>query len=218
LHGDGEFCVRLAVGREEAARIADYGLTLPAGKNASGNLALLDGEVAGQANGACAIFGGERCGIFHEAIYARVALFPRHRKKVGIFRLAVCHREGCLDGATKEIFVGAIGRGTRGAGVCDGANRDGEAMLGDVLMNAVAGKTRQTVPDFLDVDLGFLGSRRPGQTNDSIDNPAKLALGEKFRGAGFVAGSGLRDFGRRFHWFENAVPMRTFLKRAGDAP
>jgi len=193
-------------------------LTLPDSKNAGSNLALLGGEVAGQANRPCAIFGSERCGIFYETIYARVALFSRHGEKARVFRLAMCQREGCLDGATKGILVGAIGRGTCGAAVCDGANRDGEALLGDVLMNAVVGEARQTVRHFIDVDLSFLGSRRPGQTNDSIDDSAKFALGEKFRGAGFVVGSGLREFGRRFHWFENAVPMRTFRKRAGDAP
>jgi hypothetical protein len=91
-------------------------------------------------------------------------------------------------------------------------------MLSDVLMNAVVGKTRQTVRNLVNMDLGFLGSRRPSQTNDSIDNLAKLALGKKFRGRGFVTGRGLPEFGSRFHWFENAVPMRTFLKRAGDAP
>src|SRR6266446_4999600 len=203
---------------ENSARIADYGLTLPGSKNAGSNLALLGGEVAGQANRPCAIFGSERCGIFCETIYARVALFPRHPKKARIFRLAVCQREGGLNGATKGIFLGAIRRGTRGAAVYDGANRDGESLLGDVLMNAVVSEARQTVRDFIDVDLSFLGSRWAGQTNDSIDDSAKFALGEKFRGARFVAGSGLREFGRRLHWFENAVPMRTFLKRAGDAP
>ena len=123
-----------------------------------------------------------------------------------------------MDGATEGIFVGAIGRGKRSAAVYDGANRDGEALLGDILMNAVVGEARQAVRDFVNVDLCFFGSRRPGQTNDSINDSVELALGEKFRGARFVAGSGLREFGRRLHWFENAVPMRTFLKRAGDAP
>src|SRR5216683_4093234 len=198
LHGDGEFRVRVAVGREKAARIADDGMTLPASKNAGSNLALLDGEVAGQANRAGSLVGGESCSIFYEAIYARVALFSRHGKKARIFRLAVCQREGGLDGATKGIFIGAIGRRTRGAAVYDGANRDGEAMLGDVLMNAVVGEARQTVRDFVNVDLCFFGSRWPGQTENGIDDSVELALGEKFRGAGFVLRSGLREFGRQF--------------------
>src|SRR5712692_295903 len=218
LHGDGEFRVRVAVGREKAARIADDGMTLPASKNAGSNLALLDGEVAGQANRAGSLVGGESFSIFYEAIYARVALFSRHGKKARIFRLAVCQREGGLDGATKGIFVGAIGRGARRAAVYDGANRDGKALLGDVLMNAVVGEARQTVRDFVNMDLGFFGSRRLDQTNDSIDDPAKLAFGQKFRGQGFVTGRGLPEFGSGFHWFENAVPMRTFRNRAGEAP
>src|SRR6266850_336105 len=218
LHRDGEFRMRLAVRREKAARIADNGLTLPASKNAGSNLAFLDSEVTGQANCTGPLVGGENCSPFYEAVHARVARFPRQVKKIWIFRLAVSQREGCLDGATKGIFVGAIGRGARRAAIHDSTNRNCEAMLSDVLMNAVVGEARQTVGDLVNMDLGFLGSRRPSQTNDRIDDPAKLALGEKFRGARFVPRSRLRDFGRRLHWFENAVPMRTFLKRAGDAP
>jgi hypothetical protein len=210
--------MRLAVRRQKAARIADYGLILPASENTGGNLALFDGEVAGRTNCAGSLVGGENGTLFYESAHATVALFPRHVKKVRIFRLAVCQREGCLDGATEGILVGAIGRGARRAGIHNTANRNCEAMLSDVLMNAVVGKTRQTVRNLVNMDLGFLGSRRPSQTNDSIDNPAKLALGKKSRGRGFVTGRGLPEFGSRFHWFENAVPMRTFLKRAGDAP
>src|SRR5712664_1317375 len=110
LHSDGEFRVSFAVRRKKAARIADYGLTLPGSKNAGSNLALLGGEVAGQANSAGPLVGGESCSIFCEAIYAMVALFPRHGEKARIFRLAVCQGEGGLNGATKGIFVGAIRR------------------------------------------------------------------------------------------------------------
>src|SRR6266478_9212073 len=103
--------MRLVVGREKAARIADRRLTLAAGENAGSNLALLDGEVAGQANCAGSLVGCESCSIFCEAIHARVALFAGHGKKAGIFRLAVCQREGGLDRAAKRVSVGTIGGG-----------------------------------------------------------------------------------------------------------
>jgi hypothetical protein len=174
---------------EKAARIADNGLTLSAREDTSGNLSLLDSKVACRPNCPRAIFGGEGCGVFYKAIHLTILLLSRHGKKARILWLALRKREGCFNRCAKGVLVNAIGRGARRAAVHNSANGNYKAMLGDVLMNPVVGKTRQTVRNFIDMDFSFLGSRRASQTKDTIDHPVKLALGEKFRGRGSVAGS-----------------------------
>jgi hypothetical protein len=174
---------------EKAAGIADNGLTLSAREDTSGNLSLLDSKVACRPNCPRAIFGGEGCGVFYKAIHLTILLLSRQGKKARILWLALRKRKGCFNRCAKGVLVNAIGRGARRAAVHNSANGNYKAMLGDVLMNPVVGKTRQTVRNFIYMDFSFLGSRRASQTKDTIDHPVKLVLGEKFRGRGSVAGS-----------------------------
>jgi hypothetical protein len=60
-----------------------------AGENSGGDLAVCDGDVAGAADGAGAVFGSKGRGVFCEAIYFAIALFAGERKEMRIFGLAV---------------------------------------------------------------------------------------------------------------------------------
>ena len=174
-----------AIGGEEAAGIADGGLALAAGENAGGDLAFFDGKIAGPADGAGALFGGEGGGLFDEAVDAAIALLPGQGRGRGIFRLAVREGKRSFDGGAKRIFVDAIGGGAGGAAIDNGANGNGEAMLGDVLVDGVVGEARQSVGNFVDVDFGFFGAGGLGEAENGIDDAAQFALGEKFRGRAF---------------------------------
>ena len=119
---------------------------------------MLYGKIASAADGAGAIFGRERSGIFDKAIHFAIALFAGQRKQMRIFGLAVREGQGSIDRGAERIFVDAIRGGTRGAAVDDGANRNIQAALGNVLMDSVVGEARQGFGGFVDVDFGFVGS------------------------------------------------------------
>src|SRR5207302_1828769 len=80
-----------------------------------GNLVFPDGQVAGAANGAGPIFGGEGGGVLDEAVYPAIALLARYRQEVGDFRLAVRKGERSFDRSAKRVFIDAIGGGARGS-------------------------------------------------------------------------------------------------------
>src|SRR4029077_4051345 len=66
LHGDGKFGVRFAVSGEKAARISESGLGLAVRIDSGGDLAFFDGEIAGAADGAGALFSGKSGGVLDE--------------------------------------------------------------------------------------------------------------------------------------------------------
>src|SRR5438309_1324296 len=182
LHGDRKLGVRFAIGGKEAARICQGGLTLAVREDSGGDLTLLDGQVTGAANGTGSIFSGERGRLFDETVYAAIALLARHRQEVGDFRLAVREGERGFDRGAERVFVEAIRRGARGSPVGDGANRNREAVLGDILVDGVVSKTGQRVGNFVDVDFGFFGCRGFRQTKDCVSDAAKFVLSEKLGG------------------------------------
>ena len=120
--------------------------------------------------------------MFDEAVYPAIAQLARYRQEVGDFRLAVREGERGFDRGAERVFVEAIRRGARRSPVGDGANRNREAVLGDVLVDGVVGKTGQRVGNFVDVDFGFFGCREYRQTKDCVSDAAKFALREKLGG------------------------------------
>ena len=221
LHRDRKFGVGLAIAGEEPARIAHRGLRHAAGENSGGDLPLGDREIAGAFHGASAIFRSERGGWCGEAIHFAIFLFAGHREQARIFGLAMRERKRRFDRGAQRILIDAICRRARGAPVDDGANRNGESSLGDVLMNCVVREAGQRVVDFIDVDFGLVGFAGFREAQNIIDDGAQFALGEQAGGAGRCYGgfsSALDDFARGAHDFANAVPMRTLRNRDGDAP
>src|SRR6266566_1119608 len=180
LHGDGKFRVRFAMSGKEAARIRQGGLALAVREDSGGNLAFLDGQIAGAANGAGPIFGREGSGLFDEAVYVAIALLAGHWQETRVLRQTVREGERSFDGGAERVFVDSIRGGARGAAVGDRANRNRQAVLGDVLVNGIVGETRQRVGNFVDVDFGFFGCRGFRQTENCVGDAAKFALGEKF--------------------------------------
>ncbi len=218
LHGNGKFRMRVSVGGEEAAGISESELGLAVRIDAGGDLAFFDGEVAGAADGAGPLFGGKSGGVFGETIHGAIALLCGHGEEARIFGLTVGEGERSFDGGAEGIFVDAIGGGTGGAAVGDSSNGNCETVLGDVLVDGVVGEAGESVGDFVNVDFGFFGSGGFCETKNGDDDFAEFALVEKIRGRGARGLGRLLRFGGRFHWLENAVPMRTFRKREGDAP
>ena len=53
------------------------------------------------------------------------------------------------------MLIQAIGGNARGAAIDDGANGNGEAVFGHILMNGVVGEAGQRVDHFVDFDFGF---------------------------------------------------------------
>src|SRR6267154_25774 len=158
LDGDGKFGARFAIGGKEATGISECGLALAIRVDSGGNLAILDGQIAGAADRAGAVFRGESSGRFDDTAYAAIALFREHGKETRILRLAVREGERGFDSGTKGVFVNAIGGSARGAAIGDGANGNRQAMLGDVLVNGVVGETGQGVRNFVNVNFRFFGS------------------------------------------------------------
>ena len=89
LNGDGKFGVRFAIGREEATRISQSGLVLAVRIDSRGNLAILDGQIAGAADRAGAIFSGESSGRFDEMVRRATAPLGGHRQEARVLGLAV---------------------------------------------------------------------------------------------------------------------------------
>src|SRR6266478_4423871 len=158
LNGDGKFGARFAIGGKEAAGISESGLALAVRVDSGGNLAILDGQIAGAADRAGAVFRGESSSRLDETAYAAIALFCGHWQETRILRLAVGEGERSFDRGAKRVFVNAIGGGARGAAVGDGSNGDSQTVLGDVLVNGVVGETGQGVRDFVNVHFRFFGS------------------------------------------------------------
>ncbi len=136
LHGDGKFRVSVAVAGEQTARIADRGLILAGGENSGGNLAVFYGEIAGTADGLRAVVGSDRGRLVDEAMHAAIFLRAGHGQERGIFGLAGGERKSAFDGGAQRIFIDAIGRRASGAAFEHGANRNREAVFGNILMNA----------------------------------------------------------------------------------
>ena len=184
LSRDGKLRVRFTIGRKKASRISHYGLALAIRIDSGGNLAFLNGQIAGMPDGPGSFFSGEGGGLFDETVHGAITLFSWHRQKARILRLAVCKRERNFDRGAKRVFMNAIGCGARSAAVDDRANRHRQPVLGNVLMDGVVGETRQRVRNFVHMDFRLFGSRGFRETKNGIDDSPKLALVEKFSGSG----------------------------------
>ncbi len=184
LRGDGKLRVRFAVRRKKAPRIAQGGLALAVRIDSGGNLAFLDGQVTGPPDGEGSLFGGENGGRFDEPVYTTIALPSGHWQKARVLRLGVRKGERSFDRGAERVFINAIRGSARGAPVHDCANRNGQPVLGHVLVDGVVGETRQSVRHFLHVDFRLFGSRGFRKTKSRIDDAVKLALVEKLRGSG----------------------------------
>ena len=223
LHGDRKFGVRFAIRGEETPGVAHRGLRLAAGENAGGGLPALHSQIAGAAHSAGAVFRCQCSGRLGEAVDGPVALLSGQRKQVRIFRLTVREGNRCVDRAPQRVLVDSIGRSSGGAAIDRGADRNGQTVLGNVLVNRIVGEARERVVDFIDVNLGFARSGGFGETQNGINNLAKIAFGQKSR-RGLPSGGRCVSAAPGFlyqgfaHCLENAVPMRIFLKRAGEAP
>src|ERR1700736_6700844 len=122
-------------GKEKAPRVSQNPPVLPAREDAGGDLAVPFCEVAGGFYRSGAIFCGERGGRGSESLQATIFLFAGQRKEFGIFREAVRERSRILQSDKYGIFFEAIGGHAGGAAVDNGANRDGDAVFGHVLVN-----------------------------------------------------------------------------------
>src|SRR5258708_5159301 len=176
LNGDGKFGARFAIGDKEATGISESRLALAVRVDSGGNLAILDGQIAGAVDRAGAVFRGESSSRLDETAYAATALFRQHGKETRILRLAVREGARSFDRSAKGVFVNAISGGARVAAIGDGANRNRQAMLGDVLLNGVVGEAGQSGRHFVNVDFRFCGSSGFGATKHRVDNAAQFGL------------------------------------------
>src|SRR6266436_3019974 len=158
LNGDGKLGVRFAISGKEAARISQSGLALAVRVDSGGDLTVLDSQIASATDRAGSLFRGESSGWFDETVYAAIVLLSGHGQETRILRLAAGQGERSFDRRTEGVFVNAVGGGAGGAAIGDGANRNGQTMLGNVLVNGIVGETAQGVGDCVDVDFGLFRS------------------------------------------------------------
>jgi len=123
-----------------------------------GDLAILYGQIASAADGARSFFGGESGGRFDETVHTAIPLLCGHGQKAQVFRLAMSEGERSFDGGAERVFIDTIGGGAGGAAIGNRTDGDGQAMLGDVLVNGVVGETGQGVGNFVDVNFGLFRS------------------------------------------------------------
>jgi hypothetical protein len=131
---------------------------LTARENSRRDLPRFYSDVAGAPHGAGAIVRRERGGGSRETVDLPITLLPRNRQQMRIFRLATRQRKRRVDRTTQRIFVNAIGRSPRRSPIHNGAHRNSEPVLGDVLMDRVVGETRKRVIDFIDVYFSLIRS------------------------------------------------------------
>ena len=163
----------------------------------------------------------------------RVFLRAGHRQQIGIARLAA--RQRCRGGhhAAQRFVVGLVGGGARRAAVEHGAHRNGERLLGDVLVDRVVGEARQRVGAGVDFDFGFVGvaklqMRSAMRRSSASEGRCASATAGRWRDALRLVGSVPRGFAaiscrilraRGSCYFCEAPRPRLMLrKRAGDAP
>src|SRR5262249_31484122 len=101
------------------------------------------------------------------------------------------------------------------AAVGNGTNRNGQAVLEDILVDAVVGEACKRIGDFVDLNFSFLSASFLCENENGVDNVANFAFFQERNGSGF---DGFLDFGGRAHWLEKAAPIRTLRKREGEAP
>ena len=166
----------LAICRQQSARIAHRRLRLPGGKNSRGDLAVFYREIACAAHGSGAIFGSDRGGLFYKTPHRAIALLARKRQKLLILRLAGGQRQRRIDGGAQGIFIDAIGGYARGAPFGDRSDGNGYAMLRNILMNGVVGKTGEVVENFFDMDFCFFRARRFRKSQNIVNDSMQTTL------------------------------------------
>src|SRR5437763_477638 len=98
----------------------------------SGDLAFLDSQVTGAPDGPGTLFGVESGGLFDEPFHGMITLSSGHPEEARILWLAARKRERSFDRGADRVFINAICGSARGSAVNDRANRNRQAMLGDV--------------------------------------------------------------------------------------
>ena len=147
--------MRLAVGGRQSAGIDKDALALAAGENSCGNLSPFFRKLAGIFNGAGAIIRRERrCGR-RKVPNSSILLFSRHRQKLGILRLMRSQGQTIVDSRTQGIFVNPVCRDARGTPLNRGSNGDHQSLLGDILVNGVVRKARESLNGLVDVHFRF---------------------------------------------------------------
>ena len=121
--------------------------------------------------------------MFDESFHGAITLSSGHRKEARVLWLAARKRERGFDRGAEGVFINTIRGRARGSAINDGANRNRQPVLGDVLVNGVVGETRQCIRNFVHVDFRLFGSCGFRQTKNRADDAAKLALVEKLRGS-----------------------------------
>ncbi len=219
LHGDRKLRLRLPVRREKAARVAQHRLALPALENSRRHLAIAFRQFARPLDRTRALFRRQLCRGGNEALQPAILLFAGQGQQVRIFRLARRQGQRTLQCRAQRILFHAIGRHTSGPPIHHGANRDGQAVLRDILVNRIIGKARERIHNLFDVDFRLFHSAQLCQTQNRGRNGAQFThVAECFTVC-------LCLFCRRSPYHvpcadssENAEPIFTFRKRAGDAP
>ena len=87
-------------------------------------------------------------------------------------------------------------------------------MLGDILVNGVIREPRQRIEGFVDLNFCFVGTGNFAKTQNGIDTLLKVALGYQMCAALARILSGRHST----YCPENAIPIFTLRKRAGEAP
>ena len=149
-------------------------------ENPGGRLLVFFGHLRDAGDGAGAVGRRRVGGVFKIARGLGVFLRPGHRQEIGIARLAARQRLRGFDHAPQRIVVGLVGGRARRAAVEHGSHRNGEHLLGDVLMNRVVGEARERVGDHADFDFGFV---RVAEFEDSLGNAPHLRVGKQMQPA-----------------------------------
>ena len=219
LHGHRKFRLRLPVRGEQAARIAQHRLALPALENSRRYLASPLRQFARPLDRTRALFRRQLRSGRDEPWQRAILLLAKQGQQARILPLACRQGQRILQCRAQNVLFQAIGRYTSGPPVHHGANRHRQAVFRNVLVNGIVRKAGERVDHLFDVYFRFLYSAELRQTQNVGRDGAQLPHVAKC----FAAD--IRSFCRCsphrlpcVHPSEKAVPIFTFRKRAGEAP
>ena len=130
-------------------------MALSAGENSCGNLSTFFRKLAGIFDGAGAIVRRESRRGRRKVPNGAILLFSRHRQKSGILRLMRSQGQTTVDSRAQRIFVNPVCRDACGTPLNRGSNGDHQSLLGNVLVNGVVRKARESLNGLVDVYFRF---------------------------------------------------------------
>src|ERR1700722_2741893 len=215
-NGNGEFRFGVVVAREKTFRVREKGAAITSSKNPGRSLFLLVGKFTNPSDGPRTILRRRLGSGPDEMINLFIFLARQQRKQIGIFWLIAREAAGSGDYAAQRIVIGFVGGGASGAAVEHDASRNTQRVFGNVLVNGVVGKARESVNTQVNFNFSFVRVAQFQQTLGKIlhfrDAEAARIMMLRRRAA----------FCRRFLFhrshFEKATPTLTFRNREGDAP